>query len=113
MEKINKDLMGASAIPIILSLLRDGDTYGYEIMQRVKELSSGRIEWKEGSLYPVLKKLEEQKMIKSYWQIEKGQRPRKYYSILAKGEKRLVVEKEKWTLMQGILTKLWNLQPGV
>ncbi len=110
MEKINKDMMGASAIPIILSLLKEGDTYGYQIMQRVKELSLERIKWKEGSLYPVLKKLESQKMIKSYWKIEEGKRPRKYYSILAKGEKKLDTEKEKWSLMQSIFDKLWGLE---
>ncbi|NQU33575.1 MAG: helix-turn-helix transcriptional regulator, partial [Bacteroidetes bacterium] len=53
MRKIPKELMGASSIPIILSILQDDDTYGYEIMKKLKELSDGRIVWKEGSLYPV------------------------------------------------------------
>ena len=110
MERISKELVGASAIPIILSLLEEKDTYGYEIMQKVKKLSLGRIEWKEGSLYPVLKKLEALKMIKSYWKIEENQRPRKYYTLLDGGKMALVKEKEEWDLVGSIFNKLWNPQ---
>lgn len=110
MHKISKELMGASSIPIILSILQMGDSYGYEIMGQLKELSNGRIEWKEGSLYPVLKKLENAGFIKSYWKIEGSLRPRKYYKILDKGGKALKKEKEDWDLMQSIFTKLWNTQ---
>jgi PadR family transcriptional regulator, regulatory protein PadR len=61
MGKISKELVGASAVPIILSILDKNESYGYEIMQKVKELSKTRIEWKEGSLYPVLHKLEKKR----------------------------------------------------
>jgi PadR family transcriptional regulator, regulatory protein PadR len=71
MSKISKELVGASAIPIILSILDKNESYGYEIMQNVKELSSNRIEWKEGSLYPVLHKLEKNGLIKSLWKMAK------------------------------------------
>ena len=57
MNKISKELVGASAVPIILSILDKKESYGYEIMQKVKDLSDNRIEWKEGSLYQVLHKL--------------------------------------------------------
>ena len=108
MKRISKDLIGASTIPIVLTILSKGDSYGYEIMQKVKELSLGKIEWKEGSLYPVLKKLENEKLIKSYWKVRKNQRPRKYYTILDAGKLELVQEKEEWSLMQGILDRLWS-----
>ncbi len=106
MEKISKELIGASSVQIILSLLVKEDTYGYEIMQKVKEFSEGRIVWKEGSLYPVLKKLETQKMIKSYWKVEKYQRPRKYYTLLEAGRKALTKSIDEWTLMQSIFKKI-------
>jgi len=54
MKSISKELIGASATPIILSVLYNGDNYGYEIVQKVKELSGGEIKWKEASIYPVL-----------------------------------------------------------
>ncbi len=110
MRKIPKELMGASSIPIILSILQDDDTYGYEIMKKLKELSGGRIVWKEGSLYPVLKKMEALKYIKSYWNVKQFDRPRKYYKVLAKGNVALEESKEDWALMQNILSGLWTPQ---
>ncbi len=110
MRKIPKELMGASSIPLILSILKTQDTYGYEIMKQLKELSNGRLIWKEGSLYPVLKKMEELKYIKSYWNVKDFGRPRKYFKILAQGEKALKETREDWDLMQTIFDKLWALQ---
>jgi len=107
MKKIPKELIGATSIPLILSILAQGDTYGYEIIKRVKKLSLERIQWKEGSIYPVLERLEAQKLIKSYWDTESELRPRKYYTIKERGLKALNDEKEKWTFMNEILTKLW------
>ena len=112
MERISKELMGASSVPIILSLLEIGDSYGYEIMQKVKTLSKGRIVWKEGSIYPVLKKLETTGLIKSYWKVEGTERPRKYYTIKKDGKKILQKEIEKWNFMLNIFGKLWNTQPS-
>jgi len=110
MRKIPKELMGASSVPLILSILLKQDTYGYEIMKQLKELSEGRIVWKEGSLYPVLKKMEELKYIKSYWNVKDFDRPRKYYKILAGGKNALLEAKEDWALMQSIFDDLWNAQ---
>jgi len=59
---VSKDLVAASAKPLILSLLTEGDSYGYKIIQRVKELSGGKMNWKDGMLYPVLHRLEDQEM---------------------------------------------------
>ena len=56
--EFNKDLMAASSTPIVLAILAEGDSYGYAIIQRVRELSRGRMEWTDGMLYPVLHRLE-------------------------------------------------------
>ena len=113
MSDISKELMGASSIPMILSILQNGDSYGYEIMQKLKEISNGKIIWKEGSLYPVLKKLEKSGLIKSYWNIKDYDRHRKYYKIASKGQKMLEKEKSDWELMQNIFEKLWkSTQPA-
>jgi DNA-binding PadR family transcriptional regulator len=114
MGKISKELVGASAIPIILSILDKGETYGYEIMQNVKDLSGNQIEWKEGSLYPVLHKLEKNGLIKSLWKMAENGRHRKYYAINKKGRKALHDEIENWTLVQKMLGELWkDLNPVV
>jgi PadR family transcriptional regulator, regulatory protein PadR len=112
MSKISKELVGASAIPIILSILDKNESYGYEIMQSVKELSENRIEWKEGSLYPVLHKLEKNGLIKSLWKMADNGRHRKYYAINKKGRKALQDEIDNWRLVQNMLNGLWaNLTP--
>ncbi len=110
MKDISKELIGASAIPIILSVLKNGDNYGYEIVQKVKEITEGKIKWKEASIYPVLKKLENNGMIKSYWKVEENQRPRKYYTLLADGKKQLEQNMQEWTLVHSLFGKLWNLE---
>jgi DNA-binding PadR family transcriptional regulator len=109
MKEISKELIGASASSIILSLLQQGDSYGYEIIQRVKEYTDGKIKWKEASIYPVLKKMEGEGMIKSYWKMEDGERPRKYYSILVSGIKQLEANKVEWNMVQSIFTRLWSI----
>jgi DNA-binding PadR family transcriptional regulator len=106
--KISKELIGASAVPIILAILDKGDTYGYNIMQRVKELSGGVIEWKEGSLYPVLHKLEKTGLIKSLWKMAENGRHRKYYAINKRGRKALQNEIENWKLVNNIFNELWK-----
>lgn len=106
MKNISKELMGASAAPIILSVLRSGDSYGYEIVQRVKELAKDKIKWNEPSIYPVLKKLENGGMIKSYWKMQEGERPRKYYTLLADGKEQLKQNLSEWELIYSIFGKL-------
>ncbi len=64
---IYKDLVAASATPLILSILAEGESYGYAISKRVRELSAGQMQWTDGMLYPVLHRLEKQKLIESTW----------------------------------------------
>ena len=108
MKSISKELIGASASPIILSILKNGDSYGYEIVQKIKGITGGKVTWKEASIYPVLKKLEESGMIKSYWKVIEGERPRKYYTLLADGEKQLEYNRQEWEIMNGVFQNLWN-----
>jgi DNA-binding PadR family transcriptional regulator len=110
MGKVSKELVGASAAKIILSVLAHGDNYGYEILQKVKELSNGQIKWNEGSIYPVLKKMEAQGMIKSYWKMEENERPRKYYNLLEAGQAELQTKKDEWNMVHTMLTRLWDPQ---
>lgn len=85
MKNITKSLMGTYSVPLILSILKNSDSYGQQIAKQANELSNGKINWKGGSLYPILKKLEAQNLIKSYWNITDYDRPRKYLNLLPKG----------------------------
>src|SRR5579871_2603672 len=80
-----KDMVAASARPLLLSILADGESYGYEIIQKVRELSGGQIEWSDGMLYPVLHRLERDGLIESEWKEADTGRERKYYSLNSDG----------------------------
>ncbi|NKB72324.1 MAG: PadR family transcriptional regulator [Candidatus Latescibacteria bacterium] len=107
---LSKDLVAASARPLILGILAEGESYGYEIIQRVKALSEGQVEWKDGMLYPVLHRLEKQGCIEAYWQ-KAGGRRRRYYRLKAVGRQALAEEGRQWQLVQAMLVKVWGDEP--
>ena len=108
---INKDLVAASATPIVLSILSHGENYGYAIIKRVKELSGGKIEWTEGMLYPVLHRLENQKLIKSNWKVPETGRKRKYYEISKKGIEELEKHHNQWIQVYSTLQRSMENNP--
>jgi PadR family transcriptional regulator PadR len=107
--KLSKDLVAASAAPLVLSILEDGESYGYAILQRVRELSGGAIAWTDGMLYPVLHRLEEQGLIQARWRSAESGRQRKYYALKRDGKAALAEQKEQWLLVHQTLSKLWGL----
>ena len=108
---ISKELVGASARPILLSILARGESYGYAIMQRMHDLSGGEVEWKDGTLYPVLHRLEDEQLVTSSWVVSEAGRRRKYYRITPKGREALEAEKQQWLRVDAILAQLWGLKP--
>ena len=108
MAKLAKDLVAASAAPLVLSILSEGESYGYAIIQRVRELSSDQIRWTDGMLYPVLHRLEAQGHITSRWKTADTGRKRKYYSIKRQGRQTLEDHKAQWRLITGTLTAVWG-----
>ncbi len=109
----SKGLMAATTKPMILSILQEGKNYGYKIIQRVKEISGGSLNWSDGMLYPVLHRLEKEGFISSEWIISDLDRKRKYYSITEAGKAELHAEKETWMKAHAILTQLWDLNPSI
>jgi DNA-binding PadR family transcriptional regulator len=106
-----KDMVAASAKPLLLSILAGGESYGYEIIQRVRELSGGEIEWSDGMLYPVLHRLERDGLIESEWKEADTGRQRKYYFISKDGRKVLKTERQQWLTVHNTLGKLWKHKP--
>src|ERR1043165_2576209 len=93
---INKDLIAASSTPMVLAILAEADSYGYAILQRVRELSGGRLEWTDGMLYPVLHRLERLGHIEARWEVAGSGRRRKYYRVTAQGREQLAEERRQW-----------------
>src|SRR5213595_336175 len=106
--KLEKELVAASSVPLVLSILSEGDSYGYAIIQRVRELSAGKIEWTDGMLYPVLHWLEDQELVTSRWVESETGRKRKYYTLKSPGRKALRQQQEQWTLVHSVLSQLWK-----
>ena len=105
---INKDLIAASSSPIVLAILAEGDSYGYAILKRVRELSGGRMEWTDGMLYPVLHRLERLGHIKARWETADSGRRRKYYRITPAGRAQLAKERRQWQAVEDTLKGIWR-----
>jgi PadR family transcriptional regulator PadR len=100
----NGDFIKGSMGFILLSTLLDGDKYGYEITKTVHSLTAGRVQLKEGSLYPALHKLEKKGHVEGYWaETEPGRPGRKYYRITEEGRKAAAAEQENWKLYMDVL----------
>lgn len=109
---ISKTLTAASTKPIILAILKQGNSYGYLIIKKIRELSNGQLEYSDGMLYPVLHRLEKDKLIQSKWTMDGATRPRKYYEITDLGKAHLLAEKEQWKKVTEVLDHLWNVSPS-
>jgi PadR family transcriptional regulator, regulatory protein PadR len=110
---LSKELVAASTVPLVLSVLAEGESYGYALIQRVRELSGDQIQWTEGMLYPVLHWMEKENLLESEWQQSDSGRKRKYYRLRKEGRKALQTEKQQWLTVHSALTKLWKTQPNL
>ncbi len=94
--KFDKSLLSGSTQLLVLSIIAQGDAYGYEIITKLAEKSEHAFEMKEGTLYPVLHSLEKDGYLTAYEQETAGGRKRRYYHVTDKGLKELAVQKEQW-----------------
>lgn len=108
---VTKDLVAASARPLILSILAEGDSYGYAIIKRVRALSGGQMQWTDGMLYPVLHRLEKQGLVESYRDAGETGRARKYYRLKKRGTRALAEHRSQWMLVHNTLQQLWETKP--
>ncbi|MDF1490110.1 PadR family transcriptional regulator [Tessaracoccus caeni] len=109
--RIGKDLVAASATPIVLGVLARGEDYGYSILRRIKDASGGSLDWSEGMVYPLLHRLERQGLIEARWGTSESGRRRKYYAITDAG---LVELRGQTEALDVVATTLRGLlpQPG-
>ena len=104
---LGKDLVAASATPLVLAILAENDSYGYAILKRVRELSGGHLQWTDGMLYPVLHRLERLGLVAAKWAASDTSRRRKYYRITRKGRAQLATQREQWQLVDSTLRGIW------
>ena len=108
---VSRELIAASTRPLVLAVLAKGENYGYAIIQQVRELSGGELQWSEGMLYPVLHRLEQEKIILSRWNRSENGRKRKYYRLSAAGTRALQSERKQWFAVHQTLATLWGTKP--
>ncbi|MDJ0753605.1 MAG: PadR family transcriptional regulator [Ardenticatenaceae bacterium] len=106
---LNKDLVAASSTSIVLSILAKGESYGYDIIQQIRDLSDEQMIWSDGMLYPLLHRLENKGLIVSEWRRSESGRRRKYYRINDEGHTALQQEKAQWQIVNSTLHKLWGV----
>lgn len=105
---VSKELVAASTKPLVLGVLSKGENYGYAIIQQVRELSDGKLEWSEGMLYPVLHRMARDRLILARWRVSENGRRRKYYRLSAAGTRAIETERRQWLAVHETLTTLWG-----
>jgi PadR family transcriptional regulator, regulatory protein PadR len=106
--QIDKDLVAASATPLVLAILEDGETYGYAILKRIRDLSDGELEWTEGMLYPLLHRLHRLGYVSREWRSSDAGRRRRYYAITDDGRAALADQRRQWVTVARALGDVWG-----
>lgn len=104
-------LIGAIEM-LVLEVVSQGPSYGYEITQTVLGRSTGHFELKEGSLYPALHRLERQKLLESYWTEHQGRR-RKYYKLTTTGRRALAARRDEWRTFARAVNGVLGMEMGL
>jgi PadR family transcriptional regulator, regulatory protein PadR len=110
---INKDLVAASATPLVLAILADRESYGYAILKRVRQLSGGELEWTDGMLYPLLHRLRRLGYVTTEWRTPPEGRRRRYYALTDEGRAALSEQQQQWETVTRALGGVWRGSGGL
>lgn len=105
--RIDKDLVAASATPLVLAILAESESYGYAILKQVRALSGGELEWTDGMLYPLLHRLRRLGYVTTEWRMPPEGRRRQYYMITDDGRTALAEQHRQWVAVTRALNDVW------
>ena len=105
-DEFARNLAAGTYDLIVLDVLHDGPNYGYAIMKRIFEQSKQTIRWHEGTLYPVLHRLEKRGLLVSQWKTPKRSRQRRYYRLTARGQRLWREQREQWCTFSSAVNAL-------
>src|SRR3954468_24763767 len=111
-RSIERELKRGSLELIVLHLLSLGEAYGYEIVTALTERTNGSLEVSEGTLYPVLYRLERAGFVAVRWETPQRGVPRKYYRLTKSGQAELAQLTREWTTFASAMPSLLRQQPG-
>ncbi|UCG47706.1 MAG: helix-turn-helix transcriptional regulator [Phycisphaerales bacterium] len=106
MTRIRKQTLDGKIETLILAVLEDGPSYGYAIVKQLNRRCDGILKLGEGTVYPVLHRLEEKQMISSKWQTAENGRPRKYYRLNRKGHRAFAENLRQWRMLASVMEKV-------
>ena len=106
MTRLSKQTLDGNVESLLLAILESGPSYGYAIVKELNERAEGVLQLGEGTIYPVLHRMEDKKMIVAKWRLAENGRQRKYYRLSPKGRKALVASREQWRVLTAVMTKV-------
>jgi transcriptional regulator len=109
MRRINKQLLDGNVETLILAVLQAGPSYGYAIAKELNARSEGILALGEGTIYPVLHRLEEKGLLASKWRLADNGRRRKYYRLNPKGRRALAINREQWDTLAAVMGRVLGL----
>lgn len=104
--ELDRNLLGGSTVLLLLSLLHRKDMYGYEMIRELEVLSENVFSFQEGTLYPVLHRMENSDLVKSYQKVAENGKKRKYYTITPQGARRLAQERDQWSVFSASVDRV-------
>lgn len=110
-RSIERELKRGSLELIVLHLLSPGEAYGYEIVSKLTEQTNGSLEVTDGTLYPVLYRLERAGYVAVRWETPERGVPRKYYQLTDEGRDELRRLRDEWTTFAKAMTRLLKQTP--
>ncbi|MCE0497114.1 MAG: helix-turn-helix transcriptional regulator [Methylacidiphilales bacterium] len=110
--KLSKKSLDGNMETLLLAVLSAGPSYGYQIVQDLNATAPGLLETGEGTIYPVLHRLEERDLIQSSWRAGENGRQRRYYRITPKGKKALSNNRLQWATLKKVMGTVLGDRPA-
>ena len=106
MTRLSKQTLDGNVETLILAILETGPSYGYALVKELNERAEGILQLGEGTIYPVLYRLEDKKLIAARWRLAENGRQRKYYRLISKGHKALATNRQQWQMLSAAMGKV-------
>ena len=106
MARLSKQAFDGNVEALLLAILESGPSYGYAIVKELNLRAEGILKLGEGTVYPVLHRMEDKKLIAAKWRLAENGRQRKYYRLVPKGRKALAASREQWQTLSAVMAKV-------
>ncbi len=111
MATYSKELLKGAADTLVLSSFREGEKYGYQVVRELQQRSGGFFSFKEGTLYPILHRLENQGLLSARWETMPNGSERRYYALTARGERALSDKLTEWQSFVQAVQRVTGIAP--